>query len=187
MKKIFWIIFISSLTINIAYITFLFKQKNHREELISLFEIKKINYSDGFYNLNEKLKNTNNEKPYHLIHIWDTVFAECGDSVPYNLQLDSLFKTNQFKAVDCILMSVMRGETIESFLNTRKINLNNIMILNEMDDFISGVCNKRKEKRKIRSVNLLINEHGDILYYNDKIKNPLDQDTLLLQTLNSLN
>ncbi len=180
-------LFLVSLTINIVYLYFSIEQKKHQNEFRSLFEIKDISYGDGLSSLHKRLKNVGNQKSYHLIHIWDTFLTDPNKEIPYLSQLDGFFKYNPSKPVDCILMSAMCDKSIAGFLDPRNIKFRNAIQLNDMDDYISGVCNKKNYKTKKRAVNLLINKQGDILYYNDKIKGPLDQDTLLLQTLNSLN
>ncbi len=185
-KKLFYSILFASVFINIIYIYNLVQEKKHKNEFYTLFKINNKSYAEGLISLKERLNSSNNKSKYHLIHIWDTFLIEPNKKIQYFSQLDSFFKYNPSKQVDCILMSVMRNESIRSFLNPRNIKFQNVRQLNDMDDYVSAICNKRKEKTKIRSVNLLINEQGDVLYYDDKIEYLLNRDTALLKILNSL-
>lgn len=184
MKKIiFYFTFLISILINAFYINYLVEQKKHKDEFFSLFKVNKTSYNDGFIQLKEKL---NNKKPFHLIHIWDTVYLEFGDKIPYTLSIDSLFKKHSFKKIDCTLMSSMSDETIGICLKSRNIHFSNLVVINEMEDYISGVCNHYGRKSKPTAATLLINQNGGILYYTDKIKYTLDKDTQLLKILDSL-
>jgi hypothetical protein len=187
MKRIiFYTVFFTSVLINILYFYYIVDQKKHKDEFYSVFKIKKTNYDEGFLEFKEKLNAINNKTPYHLIHVWDTFLVDPTKSIPYFLEIDSFLKYNPSKTMDCILMSSMRGETIEGYLKSRKIKFTNVTLMNDMDNFVSGLCNKKNEKTKIHSANLLINEKGDILYYNDKIKCPLGEDSLFLKIFYSL-
>lgn len=182
-KSIFYITFVCSLLFNIVYFSYLYEQKKHNDEFSSIYKIKNTSYGEGLVEFKEKL---NSKTPYHLIHVWDTFLVEPTKSVPYFLQIDSFLRLNSLKNIDCILMSSMREETITGYFKSRRIKFTNITLMNDMDNFVSGICNKKHEKNKIHSVNLLINEHGDILYYNDKINTSLKNDTILLKSINSL-
>ncbi len=185
MKKIlFWVIFAVSILINTIYFNYWYKQKIHNDEFSSIYKIKNTSYGEGLREFKEKL---NNKTPYHLIHVWDTFLLDPTKSVPYFLQIDSFLRSNSSKTVDCVLMSSMREETITDYFKSRGIKFTNLILMNDMDNFVSGICNKKNEKNKIHSVNLLINDQGDLLYYNDKINTSLNHDTLLLKTINSLN
>lgn len=185
-KKLFYAILFVSVVINTIYIYYLVQEKKHKNEFYTLFKVNNISYEDGLTELKERLNSSNNKSKYHLIHIWDTFLNDPSKKIKYFSQLDSFFKYNPSKEVDCILMSVMQNKSISSFLNARNIKFENLKQINDMDNYVSAICNKRQEKRKIRSVNLLINEQGNILYYNDKLKGTLIEDTSLLNTLNSL-
>lgn len=187
MKKYLFIgLLILSVSANIIYFNYLFEQKKHTDEFFSLFKVNEISYQDGFLQLEGELNSINNKKPYHLIHIWDTTGLEFGYKIPYILNADSTFITNPFKKIDCILMSSMSNETIEICLKSRKIHFNSLIIMNEMEEYISGVCNQKGRKTKPIAATLLINQKGDILYYNDKLKYTLEKDAQLLEIINSL-
>lgn len=187
MKKIiFYFLFLVSVLINAFYVNYLVDQKKHKEEFFSLFKVKNISYQDGFLRVKEKLNPPNNKNAYHLIHIWDTVYLEFGDKIPYILNLDSMFKSQQFKKIDCLLISSMSNETIEICLNSRKIHFKALNVMNDMENYVSGVCNQIGRKTKPTAATLLINQKGDILYYTDKIKYTLDKDTQLLKIMRSL-
>jgi hypothetical protein len=187
MKKfIFYFLFSGSLFLNIVWIVYAYEQKKHTDEFFSLFKVKNISYERGFLDFKEKTNRLVN-KPFHLIHIWDTVGLEFNTKIPYITQLNSHFNVHNFKQIDCILISSMSDKTIKTCINSRGLKLNDLLIINDMEDYISGVCTKKGRKSKPSAATLLINNRGDIIYYNDKITIPLDRDTVLLNTLSSLN
>ncbi len=185
-NTIIWILFIISFLTNVVYAFHLWENKKHTDEFFSLFTVKKTSYSDGFLDFKENLNSMNNKKPYHLIHIWDTTGLEFDTKIPYIIAIDSIFNSKKSTKINCILMSSMCDETIENCLNTRKIHFKSFIMMNSMENFISGVCNQYKRKSKPSSATLLINQKGDILYYNDKLIYTLDKDTVLQNALKSI-
>lgn len=185
-NAIFWILFIISFLTNVIYAFHLWENKKHTDEFFLLFTVKKISYSDGYFDFKENLKSINDKKPYHLIHIWDTTGLEFGTKIPHIIAIDSIFNYKKSAKINCILMSSMCDETIEKCLTARKMHFKSFTIMNSMENFISGVCNRYKRKSKPSSATLLVNQKGDILYYNDKLIYTLDKDTILLNALNSI-
>lgn len=185
MKKfIFFFLIVISISCNILYFIKKWEEKKHKDEFFSLFTVKQISYEEGFNTLRSQLNLLHVDKHYHLIHIWDTTFLEDDFKVNYIKNLDNSLNKND---VSLILMSSMTNNSIESCLNTRNIKFKKVIVLNEMEDFISGLCNLRKRQRKPSSATILINSSGKILYYNDKLLVPIHKDSVLLNIVSSIN
>jgi hypothetical protein len=185
MKKIFlYILLFLSLSVNLFYLNIKLNDKRHKDELLSLFEVKNISYQEGFIDLNKKITDKKLQKSFYVIQIWDTTFLEFGEKIPYILNADSICKNT--KNVQCFLLSSMYDESIEKCLEERNIHFNNFSLINDMGDYISGVCHLKKRKEKPSCATLIIKQQGDILYYNDKPINHLDKDSIFLNILHSL-
>lgn len=183
-KKLLYLLLILSLGVNLFYLNIKLNDKKHKDELFSLFEVKNISYQDGFIELNEKIIDKKLQKPYYIIQIWDTTFLEFEGKIPFLLNADSICKnTNN---VQCFLISSMYNKSIEKCMKERNIHFNNFSVINDMGDYISGVCKLKGRKGKPGSATLIIKQQGDILYYNDKPIHHLDKDSTFLNILHSL-
>jgi hypothetical protein len=182
MRKIaFILIFFLSIIANAFFVYDKIEKNKQKEEFFSLFKLKNITYNEGLKQLEQKINLP--KKDYRFIHMWDTTFVEFGMTIPYILQIDSFFRTNNLKNIECVLVSSMREKTINQFLTSHNIKLTNTIIINDMDDFVSGISNKQKRKSKVREANLLIDRRGNFLYYNDKIINTFSKDSVLLNMI----
>jgi hypothetical protein len=158
--------------------------KKHKDEFFSLFEVNNTSYQAGFVELNEKIIDKSIEKQFYLIQIWDTTFLEFNKKIPHLLNVDSICKNkNNFK---CLLISAMSDETINKCLKERNVHFKNFLLLNNMGNYISGICNVKERKTKPDCATLIINRQGDILYYTDKTIHHIDKDSTFLNTLNSI-
>ena len=66
-KKLFYIFLTLSLCLNVLYLNIKLNDKKHKEEFFSLFEVKNISYSNGFFELKKIIKNKKLEKPHYII------------------------------------------------------------------------------------------------------------------------
>ena len=178
------IILALSLVANFICLKIKLNERKNKEEFFSLFEINSTSYKDGCMELNEKIVEKNLQKPYYIIQIWDTQFLEFNKKIPYLVNVDSLCKANG--KVRGILVSAMCDETINKCLKERNIKFNNFTIINNMGNYISGICNLKHRKTKPDCATLIIKQNGAILYYNSKMINHLSKDTTFLNILNSL-
>lgn len=167
-----------------GYLFYKLEQRKHKDEFFSLFEVKNISYNEGFIELNEKITEKKLQKPYYIIQIWDTTFLEFGKKIPYLLKVDSLCKNTP--STQCFLISAMHGKSIDKCIKERNIHFKNFSLINNMGDYISGVCNTKGRKTKPDCATLIIKQQGDVLFYKDKSIHHLDKDSTFLSILHSL-
>jgi hypothetical protein len=178
------VIFALSLVSNLLYLKIKLNERKDREEFFTLFEINNTNYKDGFIELNQKIREKSLQKPYYIIQIWDTRFLEFNKKIPYLINVDSICKVN--KNIQGILISAMRDESINKCLKEQNIQFKNFVIINNMENYISGICNLKHRKTKPDCATIVVKQNGDILYYNSKIINHVSNDTSFLNLLTTL-
>jgi len=64
--------------------------------------------------------------------------------LPCLLYVDSICKSNS--NISGILMSTMFDETNNKFLKDRDIQFENFIMINDMGNYISGICNLKEQK-----------------------------------------
>lgn len=184
-KKALYIVLIISLIINLTYLLYRINQKNRKDEFFSIFNVTNISYPDGFAKLNKEIINKNLQKPNYVIQIWDTLYLEFDKKIPYLLNADSICKNTD--KVQCFLISSMYDESIQKCIKERNIHFNNFILINNMEDYISGICIAKGRKTKPTCATIIVKYQGDILFYEDKPIKHLDKDSKFLKILDSLN
>jgi thiol-disulfide isomerase/thioredoxin len=127
-------------------------------------EINKTSWSDGFELFVTKLKkdhlNIANRK-YYYVNVWTSWCAPCINEMPW---LDSIAGTLR-KDVGYIIVSDLSNEHSNNCISKKQYNFKNFVFLNDMDDFISAICNQNRINTKVYPMVLILNNKGKILHY----------------------
>ncbi len=128
--------------------------------------IEKTTWSEGLKSFVSKLKakdkNIANRK-YYYVNIWTTWCMPCVKEIPW---LDSLAGTLN-KDVGYVFVSDQTDKVIMDCLKRKKFDVKNFVFLNDMNDFVSGICNERKITTKSYPMVLIMDDKGKILYYEN--------------------
>lgn len=111
--------------------------------------------------LNEKDTTFANKK-YYYVNIWTNWCIPCINEMPW---LDSLAGTLS-KDVGYIFVSDISDEVSRNCLKKRNYILKNFIFLNDMNDFVSGICNERGTRTKVYPMALIFDQKGEIYHYS---------------------
>lgn len=175
---------ILSLSFNFYYLYRKQKEAKHKEDFLSVFEIKAISYTEGFDHLHQAI-DPSRQKRFYLIQVWDTLFLDSDNTLPFLFNADSLCGENT--NVQGLLISSLSDDAIYKCMSERNLHFRNFVLINHMDDYISGVCNLKGLKDKPRNASLLINEKGDVLFFKSKRNTYLSKDSAFVTLFHSLN
>jgi thiol-disulfide isomerase/thioredoxin len=127
--------------------------------------ISKTKWSQGFKIFQEKLAEGNTSllgKKYYYINIWTNWCKPCIREMPW---LDSIAGSLN-KDVGYVFLS----DISESVANTslKKINYHakSFVFLNDMNDFVSAICNEQGSKTKMYPMVLILSNKGEVLHYS---------------------
>lgn len=126
---------------------------------------KTTTWKPGFELFTARLKEKNKALPnkkYYYINIWIDWCKPCIREMPW---LDSLAGTTN-KDIGYFFVSEMSDGRSDSSLNRRNFNLKNFVFLNEMDDFVSAICNKVGRKSKAYPMAAILNSKGELLHFS---------------------
>lgn len=113
-----------------------------------------------FIKLKEKDKSIAAKK-YFYVNIWTNWCKPCIKEMPW---LDSLAGTFN-KDVGYIFVSDISESLADSCIKRNRYNLKNFIFLNDMNDFVSGICNERGTRTKVYPMVLILGNKGKILHY----------------------
>ena len=156
MKLLVKILLIISLGLNVYFVWDTKRIRNNRiwgESFMKAFgsgEINKTTWTKGFESFITKLKQKDQKlanKKYFYINTWATFCSPCIKEMPF---LDSLAGTLR-NDVAYVFVSEISDESATSCIKRHKYNIKNFIFLNDMGDFISGICNEKGTKTKPRS------------------------------------
>jgi thiol-disulfide isomerase/thioredoxin len=128
--------------------------------------IDKITWSEGLKSFVSRLKakdKTVARKKYYYVNVWATWCGPCVKEIPW---LDSLAGTLK-KDVGYVFVSDQSDKGVTDFIKRKKYNVKNFVFLNDMNDFVSGICNEKKITSKSYPMVLIIDNKGKILHYSD--------------------
>jgi len=128
-------------------------------------ELNTTTWKKGFNILTQKLKGIDANllrRKYYYINIWTNWCIPCIKEMPW---LDSLAGTLH-KDVGYIFISDISEELAKSALKRKNFNLKNFLFLNDMNDFVSGICNERGIKNKVYPMVLIVDVEGKIFHYS---------------------
>lgn len=111
--------------------------------------------------LNEKDRSFVNKK-YYFVNVWATWCVPCIKEIP---RLDSLAGTLN-KDIAYIFVSDQTDNVINDCIKKKKYDLNNFVFINDLNDFVSGICNEYKLTTKSYPINLIIDNKGNIYHYS---------------------
>lgn len=129
-------------------------------------EIDKTTWAEGLKSFVSKLKAKDKKvgnKKYYYVNIWTTWCGPCVKEIPW---LDSLAGTLN-KDVGYVFVSDQTDKVITDCLKRKKFDVKNFIFLNDMNDFVSGICNERKIRTKSYPMVLLLDNKGKILHYSN--------------------
>jgi hypothetical protein len=197
-----------SMGFNIYYFSKFMKWKKKEDAKKMLHFFKKIDYKDGYKSLTENLKSNHPEiniaAKNSVICFWDTTTFEFTGVQTVN-DIDSIAATLQGR-YNFIYATEMDEQASIAFLKRNNALPVNLIVVGEMDDFISGVYNEKPHKwktikssgdtvkdrlhhesfgkLKIKPYYVLIDGEGKILHNSGKWFLP-SKDTVLMRLLKS--
>jgi thiol-disulfide isomerase/thioredoxin len=147
--------------------------------------IDKTTWSEGLKSfvskLREKNKNVANKK-YYYVNIWTTWCMPCVKEIPW---LDSIAGTLK-KDVGYIFVSDQTDNVITDCLKRKKFDVKNFVFLNDMNDFVSGICNERKITTKSYPMVLIMDNQGKIIHYDNGAYGNVKEAAEFIDLINKL-
>ncbi len=189
MKFVINISTVISIIINI-YLVYDWKKITVKQEEIDRFinkdRINKTTWTEGIRILQKKIKEKNPilvNKKYYYINTWAAFCAPCIKEMPL---LDSLAGTLN-KDVAYLFVTEMSDKSVSSIIKQREYNLKNFIFINNMNDFISAICNEQGIKTKIYPMQLIISRDGRLLNYSVGAFENLKESLKFVIEINKLN
>lgn len=101
-------------------------------------------------------------KKYYYINIWASFCAPCIREMPW---LDTIADTLR-KDVGYVFLSDMSDEVADKCIKRKNFTINNFVFLNDMNEFVSAICNERGVKNKAYPMVLILSNKGELLHYS---------------------
>src|SRR6187402_395814 len=167
MKWLLSISIVLSLSLN-AYLIYDDVRHSYSQELMRSvnrsmgLEVNKTKWSEGLKLFQTKLKEKNGAlagKKYYYINIWTASCKPCIREMPW---LDSIAGSLK-KDVGYIYLTDMTTEAASNVIKNRNFHLKNFVFLNDMNDFVSGICNERNTRNKVYPMVLILSNKGEVL------------------------
>ncbi len=182
-SKIFLII---SISINICSLYIIYEiQRNKSKNEIFGGRLNKTSWSKGFESFKVKHKEKYGfklKKKFYFVNIWATWCIPCVKEIPV---LDSLAGTFT-KDIGFVFVSDQTDKVITNCLKNNKIKIKNFELLNDMNDFVSGIYNKKRIKEKTYPINLIIDSIGVVYYYSNGTLEKKDDIIRISNLINKL-
>lgn len=127
--------------------------------------ITKTKWSQSIKILQTKLKDEHrilSNKKYYYINIWTSWCAPCIQEMPW---LDSI-AGNLRKDVGYIFISDISDTVADKVIKRKKYKIENFILLNDMNDFVSGICNEQGITNKAYPMVLIMSNKGEVLHYS---------------------
>ncbi len=171
MKWILRIVLILSLGINGYFIVD--ETKNyHNQEFAKIVnrtmggELSKTTWKQGLELFTNKLKGTDKallNKKYYYINVWTSWCKPCINEMPW---LDSIAgKAN--KDIGYFFVSEMNDTTANKYIKRKNYTIKNFIFLNDMNDFVSAICNMKGTKSKVYPMVLILSNKGELLHFSN--------------------
>lgn len=109
--------------------------------------------------LSEKNKSLLNKK-YYYINIWAPSCAPCIKEMPWLDSIAGIFNTH----TAYIFLSKINEEDALSCINKRNYHLKNFVFLNNMNEFVTAIFNKKGGT--IYPTVIVLNSNAEIIYYS---------------------
>lgn len=127
--------------------------------------ITKTKWTQSIKLFKEKLNKehlTISEKKYYYINIWTSWCKPCIKEMPW---LDSI-STNLRKDVGYVFLTDLNNELANKVIDRNNYHFKNFILLNDMNDFVSGICNEQGIKTKTYPMVLILSNTGEVLHYS---------------------
>jgi thiol-disulfide isomerase/thioredoxin len=128
-------------------------------------KISKTKWSQGFKLFQAKLREDNRsllEKKYYYINIWTNWCKPCIREMPW---LDSIAGSLN-KDVGYVFLSDISESVANSSLKKLNYSMKKFVFLNDMNDFVSAICNEQGTKVKMYPMVLILSNKGKVLHYS---------------------
>ena len=153
MKRVFKIGFILSLSINVFFIIEEFfkrksKELEHVKNNVMGLELSNTNWEHGLELFTQKLREKDTallNKKYYYISTWTNWCKPCIREMPW---LDSIAGALN-KDVGYFFVTELSDELAEKCMERTKYHIENFIYLNDLNTFISAICNEKGTKNKV--------------------------------------
>jgi len=170
MNRILGILLFLSLLLNVYLIVddIRFTQEQEFHKLVDKsmgMGINKTKWTQSIKIFKEKLKEEHpllSEKKYYYINIWTSWCKPCIKEMPW---LDSI-STSLRKDVSYVFMTDLNNEVANKVIERNNYHFKNFVLLNDMNDFVSGICNEQGIKTKVYPMVLILSNKGEVLHYS---------------------
>lgn len=170
MKWFLWIAILISVTANgfFMYDEICVKQNQEQGELFSRAmgpSQSKTTWEAGLKLFEEKIKKEHKtlaDKKYFYINVWTSWCGPCIKEMPW---LDSIAGKLK-KDVGYVFVSDLTDKAAENCIKNKKYDLKNFVFINDMNDFISSICNEQKLKSRSYPMVLILDNKGKLLHYS---------------------
>lgn len=128
-------------------------------------DVNKTTWEKGLESLTARLKEKDKtlvNKKYYYVNVWTNWCMPCIKEMPW---LDSLAGTLN-KDVGYIFVSDVSNEVANACIKRKNYNLKNFVFLNDMNDFVSAICNEKGTKSKAYPMVLILGNKGNLLHYS---------------------
>jgi thiol-disulfide isomerase/thioredoxin len=128
-------------------------------------QVSKTKWSQGFKLFQAKLTEDNKSllgKKYYYINIWTNWCKPCIREMPW---LDSIAGSLN-KDVGYVFLSDISERVAKTSLKKINYQAENFVFLNDMNDFVSAICNEQGKKTKIYPMVLILSNTGEVLHYS---------------------
>ena len=168
MKSAINIVFVLSLAINGYFIVDEIRHYRNQEYGKALnrsmgLELSKTSWKQGLKLFKSKIKKRDKalwNKKYYYINVWTSWCKPCIREMPW---LDSLAGTLD-KDVGYFFVSEMSDDAANKCIKRKNYSIKNFVFLNDMNDFVSAICNEKGTKSKIYPMVLILSNTGDLLH-----------------------
>jgi thiol-disulfide isomerase/thioredoxin len=165
-KRIIKIVLFLSVGFNVFSIWAVIRIRNNKIQSEAFGSvINKTTWANGLELFRTKLKEKDKScanKKYYYVNIWTNWCAPCIKEMPC---LDSLAGTLRTD-IGYIFVSDISEDIANSCIKKKNYHLKNFIFLNDMNDFISGICNEIKIKSKSYPMVLILDQEGEIYHYS---------------------
>lgn len=170
MKSLFKIGLILSLAINAFFLIEEFfmhkgKELEHVKNKLMGGELSNTKWKQGLEIFTQKLRKKDTtllDKKYYYICTWTNWCKPCIREMPW---LDSI-AGGLSKDVGYFFVTDLSDELAEKCIKRSKFRIKNFIYLNDLNTFISAVCNEKGTKNKVYPMVLIITNEGVLVHFS---------------------
>lgn len=123
-----------------------------------------LSFEDCFKNFKERISNINpqlSKKKYYYVNIWTLVCPPCIQEMSILHDLAENWPTD----IACLFVSNHSQKAVQSFLKKYSYSNNRFNYVNNLSDFIYGLCGELEINNSTYPIHAIITEDGKILAY----------------------